>query len=170
MGSAVAIWRPPGVGTFTDACILLRCPLGDMHIWFTAFALTPTTARTRSRSPTGRPTLSTTWAVILVGGLETTSYMASSAPTATLMLWRGRRTPSAESERDPHAHLAAVYVRGELAAGRLRGFRALIPFRLVEQREGETYRVKPSSEPRPNRNSAHLQVKSKRHQTKRKGR
>jgi hypothetical protein len=37
-------------------------------------------------------------------------------------------TASAESERDLHAHLPAVYVRGELAAGRLRGFQVLIPF------------------------------------------
>jgi hypothetical protein len=29
---------------------------------------------------------------------------------------------SGESERDLHAHPAAVYVRGELAAGRLRSF------------------------------------------------
>jgi hypothetical protein len=34
MGSAVAAWRSLGVGTFTDACILLRRPLGDMQIWF----------------------------------------------------------------------------------------------------------------------------------------
>jgi hypothetical protein len=95
--------------------------------------------------------------------------MVSSAPTATLRRYRGRRTPSAESERDPHAHLAAVYVRGELAAGRLRGFQALIPFRLVEQREGEPCWVKPSNEPRPDSNSARLQVESKRDKTKRKG-
>jgi hypothetical protein len=108
--------------------------------------------------------------VILVGGdPEITNYMASSAPTATLRLWRGGRTPSAEFVRDLHTHLAAVYVRRKLAAGRLRGFRALIPFRLVEQREGETCRVKPSSEPRPDRNSARLQVESKRDQTNRKG-